>query len=82
VQVMYTDGLIEFNRNHFDREARLLTATAESLQLRCEAAYLAMFIARYKDKHLVLLIAKRVKGNVPTGIDVANAVVLTLSFED
>jgi hypothetical protein len=80
VMAMYTDGLIEFNRNHFDMEARLLTATAESLQLRCKAEYLAMFIARCKAKHLMLFIAKRVVGNVPASIDAAAAVVLTLSI--
>jgi len=65
---MYTDGLIEFNRNRFDGEARLLTADAESLQLRCNAEYLATFIAN------------RVQGNAHTSIDVADFVALALSF--
>jgi hypothetical protein len=80
--VMYTDGLIEFNRNLVNGEARLLTATAESLQLRCKAAYLTTFTARCKGKRLVLFIAKRILGNVPTSIDVADLVVLTHSCED
>jgi hypothetical protein len=79
---MYTDGLIEFNRNNFDAETRLLTATAESLRLRCKAEYLATFIAGCKAERLVLFIAQRILGNAHTSIDVANAVVLTLSFED
>jgi len=78
---MNTDELIEFNGNHFNADARLPEATAESLQLRCKAAYLATFIARCKGKRLVLFIAKRILGNVPTSIDVTNVVILTLSFE-
>jgi serine phosphatase RsbU (regulator of sigma subunit) len=40
--VLYTDGLIEFNRNLFDGEARLMSAAAESV--RCNAEHPATFI--------------------------------------
>lgn len=82
VQVMSTNGLIELNREHVDAEARLLTAGAESLELRCKAEYLATFIAGCKAEHLALFVAERMLGGVPTGINVADVVVLTLSFED
>jgi hypothetical protein len=40
--VLYTDGIIEFDRNIFDGEARLLAATRKSIEIG--ARYPAQFI--------------------------------------
>jgi serine phosphatase RsbU (regulator of sigma subunit) len=45
MMVLYTDGLIEFGRDIFEGEARLLVASAESI--RCKPEHPAKFIAEH-----------------------------------